>query len=129
MNFDNFKFELLFDINELIYNRRNRIKSLIAFSNFENLIHDFRNRIKLLIAFFNSKNNDLNNLLNIVEFDKIKTKERFRKSQNKKNLITKIDKKTINFTKRNFFEFEHVKRELKTKAKRVKKILLSTKRL
>ena len=79
--------------------------------------------------FFNSKNNDLNNLLNIAEFDKTKAKKRFRKSQNKKNLITKVDKKTVNFTKRNFFKFEHVKRKLKVKTKRVKKILSLTKRL
>ena len=113
----------------MIYDCRNRIKLLIAFSNFENLIYNSRNRIKSSIVFFNSKNNNLNNLLNIVELDKVKTKKQFRKSQNKKNLITKIDKKAANFTKRNFFKFEHVKRKLKIKAKRVKKNIIVNKKI
>ena len=71
----------------------------------------------------------MNNLLNIVEFDKTKAKKQSQKSQNKKSFITKVDKKAINFTKRDFFKFEHVKRKLKIKTKRVKKNIIVNKKI
>ena len=61
------------------------------------------------------------NLLNIDEPTIIKPKNKPRESQNKKNIITKIYKTIIRFTKRNFSNFKIVKTKIKIKVKRVKK--------
>ena len=42
--------------------------------------------------------------------------------------MTKTQKKTIKFTKRNFFEFEHVKQKFETRTKRVKKNVIVSKK-
>ena len=68
-----------------------------------------------------SKISKLKNLLNIDESTIIKSKNKFRKSQNKKNVITKTNKITTQFTKRNFSNFEIVKTKIEIKIKRVKK--------
>ena len=59
--------------------------------------------------------------MNIDESTIIKSKNKFRESQNKKNVITKIDKTTTRFTTRNFSSFEIVKTKIEIKIKRVKK--------
>ena len=61
------------------------------------------------------------NLLNIDKSTIIKLKNKSRKSQNKKNIILKVDKTTIRFTKRNFSNFEIVKTKIDNKIKRVRK--------
>ena len=62
---------------------------------------------------------ELKNLLNIDDSLIVKSKNRFRKLQNKK-LTSKI--KTIaRFTKRNLSKFEFVKRDIEAKAKRARK--------
>ena len=108
--------------NEAIDYSMNRIKLRFSSSLFEREIDDHTNdRIKSRSIFSSFENKDLNNLLNIKEFEKTKTKKRFKKSQNKKKTIIKIKKKTINFTKRNFSNFEFVKRDIALQIKQIKK--------
>ena len=46
----------------------------------------------------------------VNDFEKMKTKERSREIKRKKSFMTKIQKKTIKFIRRNFSRFEHVKK-------------------
>ena len=84
------------------------------------LIHDRNNRIAIS-TFSISKNENLIDLLNVNELDKIKTKKKFRESKNKKKTQIRAKKTTIRFIKRDFSKFEHVKRKYEIQTKRVKK--------
>ena len=55
---------------------------------------------------------NVNDVLNVNEFKVMKRKKRSRKSQNKKSLMIRIEKKTIKFTKRNLFDFEIVEKNI-----------------
>ena len=68
-----------------------------------------------------SKIFEFKSLLNIIKSTIIKSKNKFRKLQNKKNIMLKINKTTIRFTKRNFSNFEIVKIKINNKIKRVRK--------
>ena len=108
--------------NETIDYSMNRMKSRFSSSFFEREIDDYTNdRMKSRSIFSPFEDEDLNNLLNIKKFEKAKTKKRFKESQNKKETIIKIEKKTINFTKRDSSDFELVKRDIASRIKRVKK--------
>ena len=96
--FDDFVTDSLSDVDELI---RTRLDSSIVSSI--------------------SENNDLNDLLDIAEFEIAKAKGRSRESQNKKKIMTRAKKKAAKSTKRDLSEFEHVKREYETRVKRAKK--------
>ena len=64
---------------------------------------------------------ELESLLNINKSAIIKSKNKLRKSQNKKNIISKVDKTTTRFTKRNFSNFKIVKAKIDNKVKCVRK--------
>ena len=122
---------MLDDLNEFVNDSSSRIKPRQSFSFSSNEIDEFVNdsssRMKSRSTFSLLENEKHNNLININEFNKIKvkTKKKFRKSQNKKNRMTKAKKKAINFTKRNFSSFELVERDIETRVKRVKKQIAS----
>ena len=97
------KFDLLFKIDNLIYNRSDCIALSIAFSFFEN---------KKLI-----------DLLNVAESNIAKTKKKTSKIQKLKK-YNNSKKKTVKFIKQNFSKFKYVKREIQIK--RVKKNLNKT---
>ena len=90
-----------------------------------NLLTDLNNCIKPRSFFLFFEVEEFKNLLNINKSNKIKTKKKFKKSQNKKKTITKVEKKTINFTKRDFFNFEYVERKFAIKIKRIKKKIVN----
>ena len=88
---------------------------------FENMIRANENIKRLMInvdTFFEIF--ELKNLLNIDDSLIVKSKNKFRKSQNKKFTL-RAKKTTTQFTKRDFSKFELVKRNIEIKAKRVKK--------
>ena len=89
------------------------------------MLNDSNNRIEFLIfsSFFEVF--ELDDLFNIFELRIQKSKKKSRKFQNKKNLMIKIEKTTIKFTKRNFFEFEFVKQNIEITIKRVKKKIVN----
>ena len=128
-NFDNF--ETLFEIQNLLHNKNNRFERSISefsFENFElnnitlqNIIQTNKHSMSLSTSNTFSKIFEFKNLLDIDESTIIKSKNKFRKSQNKKNIIIRVEKTTTRFTKRNFSNFEIVKTKIEIKAKRVKK--------
>ena len=99
----------MFEVNELFADSSNRIesRSILFFFEYEvdNIVNNSINRIKPRLLFSTSELENLINLLNINEFAKAKTKKKFKKSQNKKKIITKVEKKTTNFTKRDSSNF------------------------
>ena len=88
---------------------------------FQNIIQTNERLTLLSTSNTFSKKFKFENLLNIDKSTIIKSKNKSRKSQNKKNIITKVDKITIRFTKQNFSNFKIVKTKIKIKIKRVKK--------
>ena len=75
----------------------------------DNFIRD--DRIDSIVFQFNfDENENLNDLMNVVEFKKIKIKKKI-EFKNKKNVMTKIQK-MIKFIKRNFSQLEYVKIEI-----------------
>ena len=126
MTFTNdFFFDFQFESNELskksFYESSSKIFDDFVIDSLSNVNELIRTRFDSSIVFLISKNNDLNDLLNIAKFEIAKAKEKSRESQNKKRIMTRAKKKTIKFTKRDFSEFEHVKREYEIRVKRIKK--------
>ena len=82
---------LLFEIeiNNLNYYMKSR--SILSF--FEIEINNLSNCLKSRSIFSFFENEKFDNLLNINEFKKIKTKKKLKKSQNKKRIIIKVEKK------------------------------------
>ena len=64
---------------------------------------------------------DLDDLLNVKAPKMIKSKERFKNSINKKNTMTKAEKKAVKSTKRHSSGFELVEQVIETRVKRAKK--------
>ena len=86
----------------------------------KNLFHDSANsRIE-----FSSRSEakvEENDVLDVQKFNKIKKKSKSKSSVYKKNVMTKVEKKTIKFTERDSSDFEIVEQTLEQRKKRVKK--------
>ena len=85
----------------------------------KNLLHDSNSKIE-----FSSRSEtkvEENDVFDVQKLNKIKKKNKSKNSVYKKNVMTKVEKKTIKFTKRDSSNFEIVEQTFEQRKKRVKK--------
>ena len=76
----------------------------------KSLFHDSNNRIESSFRF--EAKSEMNSVLDVHEFNKIQKKGKPKNSVNKKDLMTKTEKKAIKFTKRDSSDFEIIEQAL-----------------
>ena len=85
----------------------------------ESLLHGSSSRIESPSRF--EAEPEVNPVLDVHELNKVQKKGRPKGSANKKNLMTRTEKKAAKFTKRDPSDFEIVEQALEQRKKRVKK--------